>query len=209
MQKVRSQSIRKKNRGFQNGEKIPPIWKSEIVTTRRMRFKATAAVLEVSLGIREIAMSVAGVVAVTTTTSGILCKAIRLRKVETWFNAATAGTPVEAMIDWNSTAAAGTTYGPGSSISQFSTSTAEYSHIKSSPPEGSYASLWHAADDQTSGVTVTIPAGGICDITCDFVYNDSNAIVSGASLSGATVGLWYHKQPDTNLVVMGNVNTIA
>lgn len=189
--------------------KSPPPFKSEIVVSRKIRFKATAAVSEIGLAPRELAMAVAGIVAVSTTTSGVLARAIRLRKVEAWFVAATAGTPVEAVIDWNSSAAAGGTYSPTSSVQEVAMSTAEYSHLKSSPPPLSAASLWHDGSDTTGIMTLTLPAGGIVDITCDFVYNDSNAVLSGASISGATVGLWYHKQPDPNLVVLGNLNTIA
>jgi hypothetical protein len=188
---------------------VPPQFKSEIMVTRRIRFKATAAVAEVSLQVRDISSGVAGIVAVTTTTSGILARAIRLRSLEMWFTAATAGTPVEGIIDWNSLPGTAFVAGPGSSISEYSTSLSEYTHLRASPPVGSSASFWRDAADTSSIVTLTIPAGGIIDITCDFVYNDSNAVVSGASISGATVGLWYHKQPDTNLQVMGNLNSIA
>ncbi len=190
-------------------ERIPPVFKSEIIMTRKMRFRATAAVSEVSLQYRDLASGVVGIVAVTTTTSGILARAIKLKRVDTWFNAATAGTPVEGVIDWNSLPGTAFVAGPGSSVSKYSTSTAEYTHLKSSPPVGSSAALWRDASDTSAAFTITLPAGGILDITLDYVVNDSNAVVSGASISGATIGTWYHKQPDTNLSVMGNLNSIA
>lgn len=200
----------KKNRSvYPQREMLPPVFKSEMVVSRTVRFKATAAVSEVALQVRDISSGVPGIVAVSTTTSGILARAIKLRKISMWFTAATAGTPVEGVIDWNSSPGTAYVAGPNSSVQTYSTSLSEYSHLKSNPPVGSSASLWRTAEDTSAIVTITLPAGGILDITCDFVYNDSNAVVSGASISGATVGNWYHKQPDPNLVVMGNLNTIA
>lgn len=187
----------------------PPTFVSEIVMSRRMRFKATAAVDQVTLTFRDIASSVVGVVAVTTTTSGILARTIRVKDASIWFTATTAGTPVEGVIDWNCNNAAGAVFSPGSSRSVYSTSVGEYSHLGSKPPKGSNQSFWHSGDDTTGAVTVTLPAGGILDFTVDYVVNDSNAVLAGASLTGATVGLWYHKQPDPNLIVMGNLTTIA
>jgi hypothetical protein len=208
MDKIRKGKRGNNNRS-QDSSRIPPPFKAEIMVSRRIRFKATAAVSEVSLQVRDIASGVAGIVALTTTTSGILCRAIRLRKIEIWFTATTAGTPVEGVIDWNSLPGTAFVAGPGSSVSEYSTSVSEYSHLQAVPPEYSSMSLWRDSADTSSIVTLTIPAGGILDITADFVYNDSNAVVSGASISGATVGVWYHKQPDTNLQVIGNLNTIA
>ncbi len=186
----------------------PGVFKSEYVLTRKVRFQATGALSGVSLGIREIASGVAGVVATSTTTCNIIATAIRLKRVECWFTAATAGTPVEAVIDWNSGLGAGYTYAPGSSVSETSTSTAEYAHLVSHPPPNSFSDMWHAADDTSSAVQLTLPSGGIVDFTIDYVLNDSNTGVAGSSIAGGTNGLIYHKKPDTNLVVQGALNSI-
>lgn len=177
--------------------------------SRRMRFKATAALDQVSLTYRDIASAVVGIVAITTTTSGILARTMRVRDISLWFTAATAGTPVEGVLDWNNSTATGAVFGPNSSRSMYSTSTAEYSHLRSSPPEMSNGALWHSADDTTLCIDITCPSGGIIDITIDYVVNDSGPSLSGASIVGATIGRWYHKQPDPNILVLGNLNTIA
>ncbi len=195
--------------GKQMREAKPPQFKSEIVLQRRMRFKASAAVDQVSLQYRDLASSVVGIVALTTTTSGVLARAIRVKSIEMWFTAATAGTPVEGVIDWNSEPGTAYIAGPGSSVSATSTSVGEYTHLKSRPLPTSGQNFWHTGNDTASACTVTVPAGGILDITCEFVYNDSANALSGASITGATIGTWYHKQPDVNLVVMGNLNSIA
>jgi hypothetical protein len=69
--------------------------------------------------------------------------------------------------------------------------------------------MWHRPDDTIELCSITLPAGGIIDIEYEWVLNDSEAPISMVAVSGATLGQQYHKQPDTNLVVAGNLNTIA
>jgi hypothetical protein len=187
---------------------VPPVFKSEIILARKLRFKASSAVSEVSIRHRDIAMAF-GIVAVTTTTSGILVWAHKLLKIDLWFTAATAGTPVEGVVDWNSSPGTSFIAGPGSSKSAVATSTAEYAYLSVRPPKLSQQDCWHKGDDTASAFTLTLPAGGILDITAEVVLNDSNAVLSGDSITGGTIGTWYHKQPDPNLIIMGNLNTIA
>jgi hypothetical protein len=206
---MQRQNIRNKRNLNNTSSLHPTTWKSEVIITRKCRFRASAAVAEIALQYIDLAGAVAGIIGLTSTTSVEVARAIRIKKFEIFFNATTAGTVVEGVIDWNSGFNAGTAYAPGSSMSEYSTSTAEYSHISSRPPPDSQQDLWHSALDTTAAVTITLPAGGVLDITLDYVINDSNAAVTGPAVTGATVALIYHKQPDANLVVMGNLNTIA
>ncbi len=207
---IKQNAIKKAGRrdGKPQRELLPPVFKSEVVLTRKLRFRASGAVSEVSIRHRDLAMAF-GIVAVTTTTSGVLVWAHRLIKVDCWFNAATAGTLVEGVVDWNSSPGTSFIAAPGSSRSAQSTSVSEYAHFSARPPKGSQQDCWHKGDDTASAFTLTLPAGGIVDITMEYVLNDSNAVLSGDSITGATVGTFYHKQPDPNLVVVGNLNTIA
>ncbi len=187
-----------------------PMFKSEIETTRKIRFKATSSLSAISLAPRELSSAVFGVVATASTTSAILVSGFKLLKVEVYFLANNAGNPQEAVIDWFCPlTSAGSQYAPTNSVSAVSTSIAEYTRLSSRPDPNSWSGTWKLPTDTTGIIRLSAPSGSIIDITCVGVYNDSDAVIAGAAVSGATVGLWYHKQPDVNMQVMGDLNTIA
>ncbi len=175
-----------------------------------MRFKASSTLTAISLAPRELASGVFGIVATSSTTSAILVSGFKLLKVEVYFLANNAGNPQEALIDWFCPlTSAGSQYNPTNSVSAVSTSIAEYTRLSSKPDPSSWSGVWKLPTDTTGVVRLSAPSGSIIDITCSGVYNDSDSVISGAALVGATVGLWYHKQPDLNMEVMGALNTIA
>jgi hypothetical protein len=188
---------------------VPPVFHSEILLTRRIRFRATADVSEASIRCIDISSAVVGIVATAATTCNILCKSIKLRAIELWFLATAAGTPVMGVIDWNSAPGTAFPAGPGSSVTGTNSSASDYTMIRASPPVMSSASFWRGADDTSSMATITLPSGGFIDVTVDFAYNDSDGGVSGAAIVGGSTGLWYHRNLNTLLTVMGNLNTIA
>ncbi len=89
------------------------------------------------------------------------------------------------------------------------TSTAEMLRLHATPPKESLSSLWQESNASTTMVVITAPVSSIIDISVDYVINDGDALLTGPSISGATAGTIYHKQPDGNASVMGNLNTIA
>jgi hypothetical protein len=127
--------------------------------------------------------------------------------VDIYFTATAAGTFTESIIDWVSQTSGFSN--PSSSVEMANTSTAEFKHLRANPPKDSIALMWHESDDNTSILKLTAPVSSIVDITMEYVMNDSDALVVGPTLSGATLGTIYHKQPTANMSVVGNLNTIA
>ena len=200
---------RQKAPKFRNerGLRSPPQWKSEPILTKTLRAHATSALSAVSISPESIVSNVVGLIAVTSTTSAHLARSMRLKKIKVYFNATAVGTYTEAIVDW---ASDGTMdiYSPNSSVEKATMSSADMCVLVSKPPPGSYASMWLQSDVNTALVTLTIPAGAVVDITVDYVVNDSDAVLNGPAIIGATVGTIYHLTV-SNLVASGALNTTS
>lgn len=192
-------------RGFHSG---PPMWRSEPVRSKTSRFKVNSALSNDTFTVEDLVASVVGIYATGSTTSNHLCVAMRLRKIKLWFTATSVGANTEAIIDWN-VSTNESLYSPNSSISRSTMSSAEYAYLCASPPKDSLADLWQRSTTTFTLVSLSAPAGAIIDITVDYVLNDSDAAISGPALSGATSGTIYHKQPNADANIVGNLNTIA
>lgn len=185
-----------------------PNWKSEPILSRKMRFKALSAISGAAITWPELASAVTGVIATAATTSVHVAVAIRIRRVDIYFSATAAGTITEAIIDWDADTGV-SVYSPNSSTEATTASIADIKHLSCVPPANSQASMWQYVATAATSLKLSVPASAVVDITVDYVFNDSDSAIAGPALSGATLGTIYHKQPDTNLSVMGNLNTIA
>ncbi len=186
----------------------PPQWKSECILTRKLRFAATSQVTDVSLTVKELAQSI-GIFAVTVSSAYIIPFAFRVKSVEMWGYPTSGAGHAETIIDWNSNPASGAGYSPGLSVEGISSNVSEPAYVKSSPPPNSYASWWHNVDDTNTLFKLTCPDGTILDIVFEYVVNDAELGIAAPSVSSATVGAIYHRQPDALFVIQGGLNTIA
>lgn len=185
----------------------PPMWKSEPIITKTTRFHVTSAISAVAFSVEDIAGGVVGIVATAATTSAHVARSFRLKKIRVFFNATAVGTYTESIVDW---ASDGTKdiYSPNSSVEKATMSSADMCILVARPPAGSYASMWLQPDVTTALLTLTLPAGAIVDYTCQYVVNDSDAVLNGPAITGATLGTFYHPTIG-NSTVSGALNSIS
>ncbi len=178
----------------------PPQWPGQQIRAMHVRYRCTSAFTGSFDGIELAAMC--GVVATAATTSVVLSNAVRLKKVEIWGPVATAGTPVTAAIDWNTSSTTLNLFSPGSAVSDSSVSFDRPAFVTAKPPQESSSAKWQSALSDVTVVTIACPAGSILDFHLNFVINDNGAPVAGPTLSGATLGQIYHPIVNTNFTVV-------
>ena len=183
----------------------PPVWKSEPILTKTTRLHATSALSAVAISPENTISWTVGLIAVTSTTSAHLARSMRLKKIKVYFNATAVGTYTEAIVDWASDGNLDI-YSPNSSVEKATMSSADMCVLVARPPPGSYASMWLQSDVNTAMYTLTVPSGSIIDITVEYVVNDSDAVLAGPAIVGATVGTIYHYS-SSNMVVSGALNS--
>lgn len=185
-----------------------PKWLPEPIYTRTMRFKVNGTLSNDTFTYEDVAAGVVGIIALTASTSAHIARAIRIRRIQVWFLATAVGTHTEGILDWDADVAQDI-YSPETSQSVSTMSTAGYAHLSVVPPKNANQNMWHLASSADDVITMSLPAGALIEITVDYVMNDSEANLTGPAVSGATVGLMYHKQINADASVIGNLNTIA
>ena len=172
-----------------------------------MRFHVTSAISAVTFSPEDICSGVVGVFATAATTSAHLARSMRMKKIKIYFNATAVGTYTEAIVDWASNGTLDI-YSPNSSVEKATMSSADMCVLVARPPAGSYASMWLQPDVTTALLTLTLPAGAIVDYTLQYVLNDSDALLVGPAIIGATLGTIYHSTIG-NSTVSGALNSIS
>jgi len=136
-----------------------------------------------------------GIVAITATTSNLLCDQFRIRRVCVWGPVATAGTPVTVMLKYADDPASNTQAGPPKTEIGTSSNINEYAYCCLQPPKNntSIFSQWCDASLTTQWIVCSAPVGSILQIWYNFILDDVGAPSSGPTIAAATPGLIYHK----------------
>lgn len=160
----------------------------------RRRFELSAANTEWTVTAGSLCNAYGMVCTATNSTAVGVVMAARLISVEIW-GANTAGSQTSTVsVEFNNGTALNPTYGPGTEVSDSSTSTAYTPYVKAKPPKRSNAAMWQGRTTLGGGVsTVTIftinntIAGGVVDVVCEVVLSDfgkASAIPASAISSG-------------------------
>jgi len=132
-----------------------------------------------------------GIIATSSTVSTYLSTAFKLRRIRMWGPVATAGTPVTVSIRLMQSSADFVT--PPKTWTDTSVSFDHPAFLDWVPPLGSLAEKWHSSVQGDQIFTLTFPVGATIDFHFSYVLNDADGTINGPTLSGATVGLVYHK----------------
>jgi len=88
-------------------------------------------------------------------------------------------------------------------------------HIDCRPPRGSSADWWFdPINAMTGGSTVqqlwsmSLPSGGICDITYDYVMATTEPVGTAQVVAAATAGTQYQRSAVANFSAVAPYNTI-
>jgi len=132
-----------------------------------------------------------GVIATSSTVSTYLSVAFKIRRIVMWGPVATAGTPVTVAVKLLQTA-----FDYVSPPKTWTDTSVSYDHpafIDWVPPKGSLVSKWHSSVQGDQIFALSYPGGATVDFHFSYVLNDATGTINGPTLSGATVGLIYHK----------------
>jgi len=132
-----------------------------------------------------------GIIATSSTVSTYLSTSFKLRRIRMWGPVATAGTPVTVSLRATMTSADFVT--PPKTWTDTSISYDHPAFVDWKPPRGSLAEKWHSSAQGDQIFTLTFPVGATIDFHFSYVLNDALGTINGPTLSGATVGLIYHK----------------
>lgn len=144
-----------------------------------------------------------GLIAITATTSNLLCDQFKVRRVCVWGPVTTAGTPVNVSLKYVDDPASNTQSGPPKTENGTSSNINEYAYCCLEPPKdnSSIFSQWADASLTTGWIVVTAPVGSIMQIWYNFILDDVGAPSAGPTIAGATPGLVYHKNMLVGAVV--------
>jgi hypothetical protein len=187
---------------LRNINSFPPPFKSQIVRKLHLRCQASSAV-SANFAYNVLAGYV-GVVATAATTSIMLASAFRVTRIEAWAAQPVAGNVNTIELAWFNTSA--DFISPPVNICDSSQSSDHVAHIVASPPPGSLADKFHTSTQTDNMFSFAIGTGGIVDFWFEWILNDNETTYAGPTLSGATLGIIYHKL--ANNLTPSYLNTI-
>lgn len=175
--------------GARRSRLAPPPYMVQEVRSWTLRYITTAPLAAIALTAVNLG-SMLGFVATSATTSAFLSSVVKVKRITLWAPVATAGTSVQAVIDWNSTAALFVS--PGSASEDSSVSFDRPAHLDCVPPKESLSRMWQSVLSTDALVTLTAPTGTIIDFTLNWVINDNGGPVPGPVIIGGTIGQIFH-----------------
>ncbi len=173
----------------------PPPFVPSLTLNKVFRFKASAAMVNDVLSIKDVGTML--IMATGATTSNTLSTAFRLRKVEMWGPMASDLVPVTVSVEFQFTPTSGLG-GPSKLQSDTSMGSTVCAHVSAVPPAGSSASFWQA-DYTTDGMCLLNgPSNSVVDLTIEYTLNDSLAAGTAVTVVAATAGVIYVRKPDVS-----------
>jgi hypothetical protein len=167
----------------------PPAFLTQIRRKLHLRCQATSAV-SANFAYNVLAGYI-GIVATAATTSVMLTSAFRLTRLEAWAPQPAVGSVSTIELAWFNTSADFVT--PPINICDSAQSSDHMAHIIAIPPPGSLADKFHSSVQTDNIFSFSIGSGGIVDFWFEWVLNDNETTYAGPTLSGATLGIIYHK----------------
>jgi len=168
----------------------PPQIVNQPVQSYILRTTASSSQVDEPFDYNNIA-GLVGVIATSASVSTYLSVAFKIRRLVMWGPVATAGTPVTVAIKLLETANDFVT--PPKTWTDTSVSYDHPAFIDWVPPKGSLVSKWHSSAQGDQIFLLSYPSGATVDFHFSYVLNDASGTINGPTLSGATVGLIYHK----------------
>lgn len=183
----------------------PPKWVAVSPYFRKVRFGLVANQTETDFTVRNLLY--AQCVAQSSTILSPLAYAIRLKRVQIWFQSPTLGSNITSTIEWNN---AGTGFlGTGTSVSETNSSTTDFVCLDSTPPDQTLSSWYQAGVTGATNVifSFSAPAGAIMQIDYDWVGNFTEAAYETQSTSGAVAGTLYCRAVNANVLALPPLNS--
>jgi len=133
--------------------------------------------------------------AVTTANVGAtrIWSAVRLRKVSVWAvpftsTSASQGTS-EVSVEFNCLGSGGQFGSPPRKFTDVSMSPAKYAYVSASPDPHSLPGSWMNDDSDSPLFLLTVPIGGIVDLTLDFVLRNGETPVATRAITSGSFGV--------------------
>jgi len=163
----------------------PPPFESTITFSKRFRFQASSALVDVSVSDSDVTRLLS--VAQSPTQAFPIIGAAKIASVELWAPPAT--TPTSCSVEW---AAGGQQIGAPQKIKSDTSMGATYcAHVLSKAPRGSPGSFWLFPNGDEV-FSLNGPVGTIVDLTVTFVLANGAPVASTPiTISGATAGYLY------------------
>jgi len=109
-----------------------------------------------------------------------LIAAARLISVEIWGQTTTSSTASTVSVEFNNGSNFNPTYGPGTEVSDSSTSSAYTPYVMAKPPKNSNAAFWQGRTNLSGSLNATTVcyvnnsiAGGIVDVVAEVILHDN------------------------------------
>ncbi len=175
------------------GTPFPPQLQATLQIDKVVRFKASAALSDVTIAAANMLNVLA--MALTATTSARLPQTVKLRKLEAWAPPSTDGTPVVLSVE---DVAAGLGFSNSSRrVEDVTMGQNRPAHIVWKPSPLSLASKWLDLNG-SSIFRLNGPSGTTVDVHLSWVLQDGETPVSAGALVGATAGQLYMRALDAS-----------
>ncbi len=183
----------------------PPRWEAVVPEFRRVRFGVVANQAETDFTVRNLLYCQC--CAVSSTVVAPLAYAVRLRRVQIWFQSPTLGTNISCTLEWN----AGSTgfLQRGTSVAEVNSSTTEFVCLDARPPKSSLARWYQAGPTGATNVlfSFSAPAGAIMQLDFDWVPNFTEGTYETQTTSGAVTNTLYCRAINANILALPPLNS--
>ncbi len=162
----------------------PPQIPSNLRYKHHFRYRATAAG-DIQPTNTQALASFGSMCTVVNSTLQSIHSSFKISKIQCWFVAATAGTPVTCSVEW-----IGQQNYPSVEMSETSVSPSVYSCLTTRPPPNSLASFWQLPSNTITIGRIIFPAGALLDIWVELIVRDDET-AAATTVGSATLGSMY------------------
>ncbi len=186
----------------------PPPFAPNVFVSHTYRFTNTSATASYPITVKDLIGIHGGICTVVNTTLVLKAISFRLKSVKIWAPVASSGTSVTASISYPPNNIANAC---NFEMSDTCGTIGEYAYVHFVPPKDTTSSFWWDFSASASTIfIISVPAGSIVDVACDFIEADTSA--GAVTVATATLGTVYylpldHSNGTNKLIPVGLVST--